>query len=54
LLSGGPEEDLVDGEAPGPADREGDDLGDVLGGDLDLAVELLGALAGLGVGDVGG
>ena len=44
----------MDGEASRPADGEGDDLGDVLGGHLDLAVELLGALPGLGVGDVGG
>jgi len=44
----------MDGEPPGTADSERDDLGDVFGGDLDLAIELLGALPSGLVGDVGG
>jgi hypothetical protein len=37
---------------PRAAEDEGDDLGDVFGGDLSLVVELLDALPGAGVGDV--
>ena len=29
-LSGGPQQDLVDGEVPGAAEDEADDLGDVV------------------------
>jgi hypothetical protein len=53
-LSGGSQEDLVDGEVAGAAEGEGDDFGDVVGGDLGLVVELLDAVAGLAVGDVVG
>jgi hypothetical protein len=47
-----PQQDLVDGQAARAAEDEGDDLGDVFGGDLGLVVELLDALSGVGVGDV--
>ena len=48
----GPQQDLVYGQAARTAEDEGDDLGDVFGGDLGLFVELLDALPGVGVGDV--
>jgi hypothetical protein len=44
----------VDGEVLGVVHGEGDHFCDVLGGDGHLAVELLGALPGRLVGDVGG
>jgi hypothetical protein len=47
-----PQQDLVYGQAARTAEDEGDDLGDVLDGDLGLVVELLDALSGVGVGDV--
>ena len=53
-LAGGSQQDLVDGEVARAAEGEGDDLGDVVRGDLGLVVELLDALPGLGVGDVVG
>jgi hypothetical protein len=53
-LPGGSEQDLVDGEVSGVDEGEGDDLGDVRGGDLGLVAELLDALAGLVMGDVVG
>jgi hypothetical protein len=46
-----PDEDLVEGHAPGAVDGEGDDLGDVFGGDGELPVHLLGPFLDLGVGD---
>src|SRR6478672_5453581 len=52
LLSCWPQQDLVDGQAARTAEDEGDDLGDVFGGDLGLVVELLDPLSGVGVGDV--
>src|SRR5271166_2979330 len=52
LLPCRPQKDLVDGQAARTAEDEGDDLGDVFGGDLSLVVELLDALFGVGVGDV--
>ncbi len=52
LLPCWPQQDLVDGQAARTAEDEGDDLGDVFGGDLGLVVELLDALSGVGVGDV--
>jgi hypothetical protein len=51
-LPGWPQQDLVDGQAARSAEDERDDLGDVCGGDLGLAVELLDSLFGVGVGDV--
>ena len=53
-MVGGAEEDFVDGEVLGAVHGEGDHCCDVLGGDGDLAVELLDALPGRLVGDVGG
>src|SRR5215216_3083201 len=54
LLVGGAEEDFVDGEVLGAVHGEGDHFRYVLGGDGYLAVELLDALPGRLVGDVGG
>jgi hypothetical protein len=51
-LPGWPQQDLVDGQAARAAEDEGDDLGDVFGGDLGLVVELLDSVSGAGVGDV--
>jgi hypothetical protein len=48
------QQDLVDREMPGAAEDETDDLGDVVRGDLGLAVELLDTLPSLVVGDVVG
>src|SRR4051812_19689004 len=48
------DEDLVERDAAGAADGEGDDLRDVLGGDRRGVVELLDALLRLVVGDVVG
>ena len=53
-MVGGAEEDFVDSEVLGAVHGEGDHFCDVLGGDGYLAVELLGALPGRLVGDVGG
>jgi hypothetical protein len=47
-----PQQDLADGQAARTAEDEGDDLGDVFGGDLGLVVELLDPSFGVGVGDV--
>ena len=44
----------MDGEVSRAVDGEGNDLGDVLGGDGHLAVELLGVLLGLLMGNVPG
>jgi hypothetical protein len=46
LLSCWPQQDLVYRQAARTAEDEGDDLGDVFGGDLGLVVELLDALSG--------
>jgi hypothetical protein len=53
-LCRGPDEDLVHADVVWAGDGEGDDVGDVLGADRDLLVELLAALPGFGVGDVVG
>ena len=53
-LGGGPYEDFVDRQPAGAGDGESDDLGDVLGGDGQLPIQLFRALLGLGVGDVVG
>src|SRR5205809_1869611 len=53
-LCGGAYEDLVERHALRPADGEGDDVGDVLGGDADLGGRFLGRLLAVGVGDVVG
>src|SRR5829696_2305201 len=53
-LGGRPQQDLVERHPAGAGDRERDDVGDVLGGDGQLGVELLGGLLGGGVGDVVG
>jgi hypothetical protein len=45
-FGGGTQQHLLDGEAPRLAEDDGDDLGGVLGGDLGVAVALLGALPG--------
>jgi hypothetical protein len=52
LLPCWPQQDLVDGQAARTTENEGDNLGDVFGGDLGLVVELLDALFGVGVGNV--
>jgi hypothetical protein len=51
-LACGPDEDLVDRQPTWPGYSEGNDLGDVLGGDGQLLVQTLGALFGLYVRDV--
>jgi hypothetical protein len=48
-LGGGSDEDLVQRHAARPRDGEGDDLGDVVGGDRGGRVELLDSLLGLAV-----
>ena len=48
----GSQQYFVDGEVSGAAEGEGDDLGDVVGGDRGLAVHLLDTLARVRVGDV--
>ena len=53
-LGGWADEDLVEGHAAGAGDGERDDLGDVVGGDGQLLVHLLGRLLGVSVGDVVG
>lgn len=53
-LCGGSEEDLVQRHPPGAGDGEGDDIGDVFGGDGQLLVELFGTVFGVGMGDVVG
>jgi hypothetical protein len=48
----GSQQYFVDGEVSGTAEGEGDDLGDVVGGDRSAAVHLLDTLARVRVGDV--
>src|SRR4051812_6902371 len=53
-LPGGPQQHLVDGETSWSGHDERDDLGDVLGSDLGLVIELPDAASGLLMRDVGG
>jgi hypothetical protein len=53
-LGSGAEQDLVEGQPSWPGDGERDHVGDVVGGDGQLGVELLGVLLYVRVGDVVG
>jgi hypothetical protein len=53
-LVGGSQQDLVQGHSSRSGDRERDHVGDVVGGDGQLLVELFGAVFGGRVGDVVG